>query len=447
MGLQQQDEPRVPGSHKINMKLTYPYSDEYEYMTQLVRFNLDDRRVKDVLNDNGFIISPTNGIKKDIKDPNSIFSPKYGQSLKDVTQFGGNKYKCDCGYLTGAVNNNVICPVCGHTCKEVGDNFEYTGWLVLKEHYYIHMAYYQSIRFFIGKDLDNILDPKRTVDEDGIVHDVENKPKGQPYYGLGMIGFKEKFDEIMDFYLKKSKTKAEYYYDIMEHKNDVFAQSIPVFTSHLRPYSANQHTFSHEDTNATYTMINKYVTQLNIQTKYEMQRQQTTQEDKILFNLQMKIQELYDKVIAILEGKRGTIRSLFGGRCNFSSRSVIVAAPNLRIDQVTLPYKSLMVLLQQSIINILHKTYGMQYNDAYSFWHQSYLTKTPTCVNIINSLIRDIDSQHRGIPIIINRNPTINYGGILMMWCVGMTDTYTMGVPLPILPSLAADFDKLPAVS
>ena len=37
--------------------------------------------------------------------------------------------------------------------------------------------------------------------------------------------------------------------------------------------------------------------------------------------------------------------------------------------------------------------------------------------------------------------PTINYGSILQMFCVGYTDTLTMSVPLQVLPSLAADFD------
>ena len=36
---------------------------------------------------------------------------------------------------------------------------------------------------------------------------------------------------------------------------------------------------------------------------------------------------------------------------------------------------------------------------------------------------------------------TIAYGGILQMFCVGFTETYTMAVPLQVLRSLAADFD------
>lgn len=37
--------------------------------------------------------------------------------------------------------------------------------------------------------------------------------------------------------------------------------------------------------------------------------------------------------------------------------------------------------------------------------------------------------------------PTINYGSIMFMRCVGINDNYTMSVPLQILKPLGGDFD------
>ena len=48
-----------PDSVPVDIHLSYPFSEEYEYYTQLVRLNLDLERRKDILNDNGFIVSPT----------------------------------------------------------------------------------------------------------------------------------------------------------------------------------------------------------------------------------------------------------------------------------------------------------------------------------------------------------------------------------------------------
>lgn len=131
-------------------------------------------------------------------------------------------------------------------------------------------------------------------------------------------------------------------------------------------------------------------------------------------------------------------RSLFGGRYNFSARSVITPNPALRIDEVRLPYKALVELLQQSIINILQKSYNINYSEAYKIWYKGKIAKNQRIWDIIESLIKN---NKRGLPVLINRNPTIGYGSILQMFVVGINDTYTMNVPLQCLKGLAADFD------
>lgn len=97
------------------------------------------------------------------------------------------------------------------------------------------------------------------------------------------------------------------------------------------------------------------------------------------------------------------MRQLFGGRYNFTARSVIVPGPELRIDEVALSYPCLCGLLQQQIINILHKSYFMKYNDAYKLLNESMHRENPIIRQIIEGIIRSTD---RGIPILINRNPT-----------------------------------------
>ena len=183
----------------------------------------------------------------------------------------------------------------------------------------------------------------------------------------------------------------------MGEKDKVFTQSIPVFTVLLRPFDADKYTFSHETTNKDYTIINRFVSELNkcsameTQSKdpsayAEAERKQTLE---LLWKLQMKMAVLYAEVINIIKGKKGNIRTLFGGRCNFTSRNVITADPGLRIDEVRLPYSAMLELLQQSIINILTKTYNLSYADAYKKWYQANLQKDPAIVHIINSIIKN----------------------------------------------------------
>lgn len=435
---------------KIDLNISYPYDPDYEYHTRLVRLHLDKEREKDIMSDKGFIVAPTQGVKKDVKNPFSIFSSKFGQTIKDVNPFG-NRYKCECGYTQNKVNNGCICKICGTKVKYVDDNYEYFGWLVLQDYWIISPAFYNALRFFIGKDFDSIIKYDAIVDEDGHQREVV-KPKNQPYYGIGIITFRDKFDDIMNYYLSKNK-KKEKYDDIMSQREKVFTQSIPVFTVLLRPFDVDRYTFSHETTNKDYTIINKLVSSINKESAIEKKATHKNKDEPIrkstqdlLWKLQIKLDVLCSEVIEIIKGKKGNIRALFGGRYNFTSRNVITADPSLRIDEVRLPYSALLELLQQSIINILTKTHNLSYSDAYKRWYEANLKKDPMIVKIIESIIYNAVQDHRGLPVIINRNPTINYGSILQMFCVGLSDTldkfeYVMQVPLQVLPLLAADFD------
>lgn len=442
------DDKPITKGETLDINLSYPYDPEYEYFTRLERLNLDREREEDIKSNQGFIIAPTQGIKKDIKNPMSIFSRKFGQTIKDVNPFG-NRYSCECGYTQNKVNNGTICKVCGTKVKYVDDNYQYFGWLVLKEHWIISPAFYNALRFFIGKDFDNIIKFQSLTTDDGHQERITDV-KDQPYYGIGLIEFRKKFEEIMKYYLNKNKKQANYD-DIMREKDKVFTQSIPVFTVLLRPYDTDKYTFSHETTNQYYTMINKHVTELNRSSNIGMKNKRKGEPERkhvqdLLWKLQMKVDVLYSEIIDIIKGKKGNIRTLFGGRCNFTSRDVIIADPTLRIDQIRLPYSALIELLQQSIINILVKTYNVSYSDAYDRWYHANLKKDKTIIAIIESIIHNSTPEHYGIPVIINRNPSLGLGSLLQMYCVGISDPtdkfeYVMQLPLQILPLLNADFD------
>ena len=146
--------------------------------------------------------------------------------------------------------------------------------------------------------------------------------------------------------------------------------------------------------------------------------------------------------VKIQSTKNNMIRTLFGGRFNFTSRSVIVPKSNVKIDEIELSYQCLCGLLQQVIINILNKSYNMSYNMAYEYLDEHRKEPDDIIYSIIVGLIESKKREgKRGLPIIINRNPTINFGGIVGVYCVGISSGYTMGISLQILTGLAADFD------
>lgn len=425
----------------MNVTMSYPKNPDYDMEVKLVKIDMDKERIKDLRTNNGFIVTEPKSIKKDLKAADSIYSRKFGTTLQDVNAFE-NRYKCKCGHLKGRVYNGIVCPLCGEEVEYVDDNYNYFGWLILQNPYnVIHPAIYAQLRSFFGDNkakehrMDNIIKPISTKDEDGFTVEDMQIPEDEPYLGIGMIDFVQQFDEIMNFYLKKYPQKREMYDDIMKDREIVFTQSIPVYTTQLRPFSLEDSQFDYEVVNEYYTMLAKLVHQVN-NDKLKMFRKKKPK-NQLLFDIQTQFNKLYSEQINIMATKRGELRQNFGGRFNFSARCVIAQEPQLEIDSVKLPYFALVELLKPTIINILKKSYNITYSDSYKIWYKSQINKDQRVWDIIDQFIKD-----KGyIPLIINRNPTINYGSMMFMRCVGINDNYTMSVPLQILKPLGGDFD------
>lgn len=397
---------------------SYPHSMIYEYQSYLKCLDLDKECREDIANGKGFIIEPSGrNIKKDLKAEDGIFSPKFGQTLADVNPFI-DRYKCRCKddeprKLRGRINHGLRCPVCGHLCEYVDDDFSYFGWMVLKDEYRIMSpSFYKKVEGFFGggvpiqgvkrTKLENILD---ITDEAPQVSGkaMENKLKKEPFFGIGMTEFINRFDEIMSFYAKLFPNKKDVYNDIYYYKDIGFIHCIPVFTTLLRPVDIKDGSMTYEPTNGYYQMMNKLVTMIN-KNATKMQRNPKIKNQQ-LFRLQSEYMKLYNEMENILSGKKGDFRCLLGGRYNFSSRNVIIQNPDLRIDEVTLPAVALTIMLEQRIKNILCRMYNMKPNDAHDLWYKATIEPTPKINAIIQSIIDDHKSRGiKGIPLLINRN-------------------------------------------
>ena len=289
---------------QINVTAHYPYSDRYVYETCMEMLNLDQERINDVTTGNGFIISAPKAIKDDLKDDNGIFSTKYGQTLQDQNPYG-NRYRCKCGYRFTKFYNGQTCPICGTQVKYVDDNFEYFGWMVLKDPYHIiHPNLYMCIASLIGPSaFVDIITPNDSKDEDGNEIPVE-RSKDEPYKKIGMMEFYNKFDEIISYYVSKRHEKTEQYNLIMENRDKVFTQSIPAYTIHLRPYKLEAGDLHFEGTNAILNMMSHLTAKIN-DDRFKINRK-TKPKSQLLFNLQMKYMELDEEINQILTGKKGT---------------------------------------------------------------------------------------------------------------------------------------------
>jgi len=401
---------------KLNVKLQYPFNVDYEFRTRLERINLDKEMEADIAANKGFFIKEPQAINKTLKSSDSIYSERFMKTLQDPDAFT-DRYSCKDHCTEGRDNKGMTCPICHTEVKFVGDDFEIFGWIRIKEPYaIIHPNLYKSIAYFIGVGtLENIIEPEIELDYNGLPvsgYDKRvNKKKAKRRYskrtgkidetfaGIGMMEFRERFDEIMDYFLTKNKgNKREYYDDIMANRDIIFMHNVPVYSTGLRPFKTEGKRFTFEGTNAIFNIMAKIAAKINNDelSIYRNKKYRNT----LLWDMQEKYNKLYAEIENICSNKKGSVRMLVGGRCSFTSRLVIIPDPLLRMDEIKISYYSLVELLQQTIINILASSFNTSYAKAYMMWWRSQITPSPRVREIIENLIQ----ASGGINVLINRN-------------------------------------------
>lgn len=155
-----------------------------------------------------------------------------------------------------------------------------------------------------------------------------------------------------------------------------------------------------------------------------------------LYQAQMRINKLWDLTFSLLDGKYGWTRSkVLGGMFNYSGRNVIILDTTLGIDQVDMCYKSFIKLFSGPLIKRIVRDKGWTITRATNFI-QSKFEFDEYIHRIMMEYIKEEEPR-----IILNRNPTITYGSILLMRIRSITEHVTLSIPSSILPGLNADFD------
>ena len=424
----------------INISVEYPRDPNFTFKTRLKKFNLDEQRAKNIKIGKGFNITAPQGIKKDIKNQDGIFSSRYGSnSIIDAESFTG-RYRCKCGLKRGSINKGEYCDSCKTIVNYVDDDVSIVGYLTLKDYYWIiHPAYYSELESFIGPErLNRIIDPNIKININGNEEvDIIPVKKDEPFRGIGLLSFHDRYDEILEFYYAKYPHKTTQYNDLKWNKKDVWTHTISVYSSLLRPSHLDNGSLKYEDCNDEFNILAKLVHECNNDSLHINKK--IKERLTLLYDIQYNLNRIYLKIIDIMAKKKGDIRASIGGRYSFSSRSVIVQDVDLKADEVRLPFHGLCELMQQLIINILVRSYHFTYADAYKKWYKAQINGYDKIVyDIIDGLIKDTTN---GLPVLINRNPTIAYGGILSCKVIGINMDYTMSVSLLDLPAMAADFD------
>ena len=435
---------------ELNLNVIYPGNDK-KYETILQRLDWDKEFKKDFDAGLGFYITkPDKVLTKTLKNPNSIFSAIFTKTAQDPEAYS-DRYSCPCKKTQGRDHKDEVCPFCHQKVVFVGEDLNITGWIDLKNYHIIHPNMYLTLSSYFGKaTLEEILIPEIELDENGnpvsqVDKRIDTKAKtksrrgpkkanvDETYAHIGMIEFYNRFDEILEYFHGKNKTKKlDVYEDIIKNRELIFPTKIPVFTTALRPYKLEGGRLTFESTNSIFMMLATQGADISDDSK--SMKRNPRYKNLVAWDLQDKLNRLTQEIIKILKTKKGQIRSLLAGRCCFISRSVIRPDPTLQIDQVRLPYYSLLELMQQTIINILVRTYNIGESEAYMRFSKAKRVPDKYIISIIQNIIDTI-----GITVLVNRNPTISFGSIMAMRVAGINMSYTMSMPLQALAPFNAD--------
>ena len=239
-------------------------------------------------------------------------------------------------------------------------------------------------------------------------------------------------------YRKKRKNKEELYKHIMMNKHKVFSSVIPVYSAVLRQVFFSDEDYKYTRVDTLYNSIFGNFCRLNEET--EVNERNYAKINKNLDHAQNRLNECFDLIFTSLTEKEGLIRrNILGGRVNFSARSVITPNARLRSDEIEIPYVAAVELYKEHIINLLVKLDGESYNEAVYEWYKGYVDFSSKIYRIIQYLLK-----HCKLKVLLNRNPTINFGSFLCMKVVNVKSDYddlSAGLPIACLTSLNADFD------
>lgn len=372
----------------------------------------------------------------------SIHSPLYGSDFGDDST-PEYRWSCKCRNYVGKNYRGIVCPKCKTKVEYIGIDITKTGWIILDHDTIIQSEMYKKIRSFIGpKSFGQIIKYKNPIERD---------PNVNPFDGIGLIKFKERFSEIMDYYLKKKPAKLDKYLFIMSQIDLIWVHSIPVFSSKLRPFiiQAEDIKYSPEDTLFRKIFSNHEL----LNSRYELSRRLDKVEQRnnenslnrlrrenILYSIQTDLDKLWDYSFDNIKRKTGVIRSfVLGGRLNYTARNVIIPSPTLRANEIEIGYITFLTLYKLEIISLLETMYNIPHSEVWGMYDKALINFDERVYNIMKYMV-----ENRNVCIEINRNPTIDYGSMLVMKVVHVSPDirdHTMALPESILKVMNADFD------
>jgi hypothetical protein len=275
---------------------------------KIVKLNWDEECEKDFIIGKGIKIYEPAFKGREEKSIHGIHSPLFATDWEDEDAFQ-ERYSCKCKELKGMVYEGEICPICKTKVKFRDVDLRIFGWIQLNNHCIIQPIFFKKIKTIIGeKQFTEIIEYDKDTTRDGLIIDKQSK---NPFKGIGLIEFRDRFEEIMDYFKDKKKNKLELIQEVLDEKEKVFTSCIPVYSCVLRPVSFKGESYFYSSIDKKYNVILSLANALNANKKNKVHKKKKTEkmdEPKLLHSLQKKLMELFELVFMQINQKDGHIK-------------------------------------------------------------------------------------------------------------------------------------------
>lgn len=358
---------------------------------------------------------------------------------------------CECGALIGNFYEGITCKQCQSVVKtNFAEQIKFRAWLEIPEFAppILHPVFYVVLDRWLGLSGGvSILSTLLNVDE------PLPTPLLHSGLGRGYTYFYNNFDDIINYFLttypplKTSATRhravgiAEF---VLRYRHIAFIRHIPVLNQSLHLLTASGTMMYSDDCIASILTA-----KIEIGSMIYMFHNGITSA-KFIDQRMHKIYTAfvtYTKTIGSikLNGKEGYIRKMvLGARLHCSARAVIVPITELHhYDELHIPWRVGVTLLQLEIINVLMNRRGLTMPDALARQSAALDKYDPEIDDILRILIRECQEEtgYKGLPFVLGRNPTLRLCAIQLLFVTKVTQTDTLGISPLIVTSPNADFD------
>jgi len=401
------------------------------------------------------VITDYNPLTKDKKfSDEGLFSEKLFGKHNNSEMLA---YSCECGNIKGKFMLGYKCELCNTKVELRESNLEKLAWIDLGKFWAISPIFYFLLAKLTGgnKKLNDMIKFDKTIDRDGHFNSEEEEDNGKEkpkYQSVGLVFFHDNFfkgEKIFKYIYKNSKyEKKEIIKDIiLQNKDKVFINKVPVFDTMLRPASItfkDKPIYRFDEINNSYNFIIKLSEVINKEKNLKNQNKEITILPN-LYEIQLNLNTVCNKIIENLAGKTGFIRnSVLGNRLNFSSRCVITPLPpGYDICDIVLPYIPFVELYSFHLMNMISKMDNISLLKAQKIVLEAEANYDQRVFKLCQELVKR--TKH-GLLCLGIRNPTIARGSVLCHRIAGIKEDptdFTASVHNNILQLIAGDYDGI----